>query len=260
MFAFFILHLTRIQIIGVIDLLGGRAVHARGGKRSQYAPVQTAAGVVVDGDPLALAGAYVERFGLRDIYVADLDAIGQGPSQDTLLASIAQLGASVWADAGVTSVAQARGALATGVSRVIVGLETLHSFQDLAGICSTVGGERVAFSLDLRGGIPVLARDAVIPMRTPVDLGAAAAHAGAGTVIVLDLERVGSGAGLDVRLLGAIRRAIPGVTLLAGGGVRGQDDLSRLAAAGCDGALVATALHNGAITYPVRLKPDTTQA
>jgi phosphoribosylformimino-5-aminoimidazole carboxamide ribotide isomerase len=33
--------------------------------------------------------------------------------------------------------------------------------------------------------------------------------------------------------------------LLAGGGVRGYEDLARLADAGCDGALVATALHDG---------------
>jgi uncharacterized protein related to proFAR isomerase len=37
------------------------------------------------------------------------------------------------------------------------------------------------------------------------------------------------------------------VIVLAGGGVRGPDDLSALAAAGCDGALIATALHTGAV-------------
>ena len=35
--------------------------------------------------------------------------------------------------------------------------------------------------------------------------------------------------------------------LLAGGGVAGMEDLRRLAGAGCDGALVATALHSGRI-------------
>ncbi len=41
---------------------------------------------------------------------------------------------------------------------------------------------------------------------------------------------------------------MPGVTLLAGGGVRNADDLRRLKASGCDAALVATALHDGRIT------------
>jgi phosphoribosylformimino-5-aminoimidazole carboxamide ribotide isomerase len=36
--------------------------------------------------------------------------------------------------------------------------------------------------------------------------------------------------------------------VFAGGGIRGFDDLARLAAAGCAGALVASALHDGALS------------
>jgi phosphoribosylformimino-5-aminoimidazole carboxamide ribotide isomerase len=64
-------------------------------------------------------------------------------------------------------------------------------------------------------------------------------------VIVLDLARVGTGAGVDLALMRRVRAAAPHAALFAGGGVRGPDDLSRLADAGCDGALVATALHDG---------------
>jgi uncharacterized protein related to proFAR isomerase len=35
------------------------------------------------------------------------------------------------------------------------------------------------------------------------------------------------------------------VRLLTGGGVSGADDVARLETAGCDGVLVATALHTG---------------
>jgi uncharacterized protein related to proFAR isomerase len=44
-----------------------------------------------------------------------------------------------------------------------------------------------------------------------------------------------------------VRRRLPRLRLLAGGGIAGAEDLARLAAAGCDGALVATALHTGRI-------------
>ena len=40
-------------------------------------------------------------------------------------------------------------------------------------------------------------------------------------------------------------RAVNGDAIAAGGGVRGPEDLGRVASAGCDGALVATALHDG---------------
>jgi len=48
-------------------------------------------------------------------------------------------------------------------------------------------------------------------------------------------------------MLRDLRAALPGVDLIAGGGVRDQADLDRLAAAGANGALVATALHRGVI-------------
>jgi len=65
---------------------------------------------------------------------------------------------------------------------------------------------------------------------------------------VIDLARVGTGRGLDLDLLASVRDATRGSRLLAGGGVRGVEDLARLADVGCDGALVATALHDGRIT------------
>jgi len=241
------LHFKPIRILGVIDLLRGRAVHARGGRRAQYLPVARALGVDIGGDPLALARLYVEHLGLRDLYVADLDAIEGKDPQDALVAAVAHLGPTVWIDAGVTSVASARRALRTGASRVIVGLETLQSFGQLHDVCADVGGERVVFSLDLRGGMPVIAESASISARSPDAIAASAVDAGVSAVIVLDLERVGSAAGVDPSLLGAVRRAVPGVLLLVGGGVRGWDDLLRLDDVGCDGALVATAIQNGAI-------------
>ena len=106
----------------------------------------------------------------------------------------------------------------------------------------------MAFSLDLRDGEPVIATGAngAIPLGEPAHVVASrAANAGVGAVIVLDLARVGTGTGLDVALIARVREAIPGLMLLAGGGVRGYEDLVRLADAGCDGALVATALHDG---------------
>jgi len=236
-----------LSIIPVIDLLRGHAVHARRGRRAEYLPIATAFDVDISGDAIALARLYVERLGLQDVYVADLDAIQGGTPQDALVASIAQLGADVWVDAGITSVAHARQVLGTGPSRVIVGLETLHSFEQLDEICSDVGGERVAFSLDLRGGLPMIAAGAAISTQTPEEIAASAARGGVGAVIVLDLERVGTGAGVDLSLFAAVRRTVPGVMLLAGGGVRGWDDLLRLEDVGCDGALVATALQSGAI-------------
>jgi phosphoribosylformimino-5-aminoimidazole carboxamide ribotide isomerase len=232
-----------LRVIGVVDLLAGRAVHARAGHRALYEPVPSIAGTPIDpGDALALACAYTDGLGLRELYVADLDAILGRTPQQMLVGRLAALGTPLWLDAGISSCGHARRAIAVGATHVVVGLETLSSFDALAGICTAVGGERVAFSLDLRDGAPITSPDG---NPTPHGIAARAAAAGVAAVIVLDLGRVGTGRGLDLEMIVRVREAAPDVILLAGGGVRGLKDLESLAGCGCDGALVATALHDG---------------
>ena len=234
-----------VRIIGVLDLLGGRAVHARAGERDRYQPVRNVAGQPIEpGDALALAGAYLDRMSLSEIYAADLDAILGRKPQDPLIARLAALGAPLWLDAGVASQDRAAQALALGASHVVVGLETLPSWDTLRDISGALGRERVAFSLDLRDGRPIIASDS-IPGEPADRIAARASDAGVGSVIVIDLSRVGTSRGLDLGLIARVRDALPGVTLVAGGGVRGPEDLRRLADAGCDAALVATALQDG---------------
>lgn len=243
--------MAAVRVIGVVDLKAGRAVRARAGARDGYATLTLGAGSplgeVADGDALALARAYRDRLGLAELYAADLDAILGRGSQDVALAALAALGVPLWLDAAVTSAEAARRALTLGAARVVVGLETLPSYDALGDICRAVGGERVAFSLDLRDGTPLVRDDAphAATGEPPAVLAARAAEAGAAAILVIDLARVGTGRGLDLDLLARVRKATPGLTLLAGGGVRGPDDLVRLAACGCEGALVATALQDG---------------
>jgi phosphoribosylformimino-5-aminoimidazole carboxamide ribotide isomerase len=239
-----------VRIIGVIDVLDGVAMHAVRGLRQQYEPVPS-----VGGDPLALARAYT-AMGVHEIYVADLDAIRGNGANDGIASSIATVSQALWLDAGVSSVGRARHALALGAARVVVGLETLSSYAALALVCADIGDDHVAFSLDLMDGVPILLAEGgshrdreahKIILEPPAVMAARAVDAGASAIIVLDLARVGSDEGLDFDLIARIREAVPQVTLVAGGGVRGDDDLARLADAGCDGALVATALQNGAL-------------
>jgi len=235
-----------MRIVGVLDLRNGRAVHARAGDRERYEPVQSVAGeAIVPGDALALAEIYRDRFGLSELYVADLDAIEGRAPQDRLASSLAAVGA-VWLDAGVSSADGARRVLTLGAAHVVVGLETLASWEALDEMCA-VGGARIAFSLDLRDGKP-LGNERVSCGGSVHAVAARAGEAGVASIIVIDLARVGTRGGLDAGLVARVHEAAPHAALLAGGGVRGPDDLARLDDAGCDGALVATALLDGRIT------------
>lgn len=232
-----------MRIVGVIDLKDGRAVHARGGRRTEYAAVSEAAGMVINGDAVKLAGVYRETFGLTDIYVADLDAIASAAPNDGIVQRICRLGGNVIVDSGVATLDEAHRVAATGAHEVVVGLETLPSFDVLRDICRHYP---VTFSLDLHNGIPMSGAGRIDA--SPEDLAREAVAAGARAIIVLDVARVGGTAGPGTEMLNRIRRAVTGAELLAGGGVRGLDDLTLLSRIGCDGALVATALHDGRLT------------
>lgn len=234
-----------MRVIPVIDLKGGVAVHAVRGERERYRPVRSR--LAPGSDPVALTRAVRDRFGLDEVYVADLDAIAGGPGDNADLVAALAREARVMVDAGVADVAEVARLLEVGVARVIVGTETLPGVGALRRLFAALPAAPLVVSLDLRAGA-VLSPD-------PVLAGAASAEealarlvdAGAREAIVLDLARVGSGEGPDVGLLGDLARRFDDVALLAGGGVRDVADLRALAAAGAAGALVATALHGGAI-------------
>jgi phosphoribosylformimino-5-aminoimidazole carboxamide ribotide isomerase len=238
-----------MELIPVLDLAHGAAVQARGGDRVRYAAVTSALTPGIIGDARALLQAYRDLLGARECYVADLDAIQGGELQRKLLRDLAHTGPSggLLIDAGVADSARALEVLRLGAARVVVGLETLRSFDDLDSILADAGPDRVVFSLDLRLGLPVTHPSLPEAQADAVSVAARAVAAGAVMLLVLDLARVGTGGGVDLELLATLRRRFPSQRLLAGGGVGGTPDLERLRQTGCDGALVATALHLGKV-------------
>lgn len=244
-----------MQIIPVLDLTDGVAVHAEGGDRSRYRPVRSALLPGAAGDPVALLRAYREMLGARECYLADLDAIRGGRVQRPLIRELAhldgELSGALLVDAGVALPAQAAELLACGVGEVVVGLETLRAFSDLKTLVEGIGPTRVSFSLDLRLGSPVVHPALYEVLGGPPDalnLARLAVAAGVRGLVVLDLGRVGAGCGVDLELLESLRRRFPAIRLIAGGGVRTRQDLDRMRDIGCDAALAATAIHTGRIT------------
>lgn len=242
-----------MRLIPVMDLARGQAVHARAGDRALYAPVESVLIPGREGDPLALVQAYRDAVGARECYVADLDAIQGGQLQRDLLRAMVRDAApcDLLVDAGAHSPAGVKDVLALGAAAVVIGLESLRSFDLLGAAVAAAATAGVVFSLDLRLGRPVLSAEAAATdagRLEPEELARRAVDAGVEALLVLDVGRVGTGGGVDLELLRRLRRRFPGVRLLAGGGVGGPEDLTRLAEAGCDGALVATALHTGRIS------------
>jgi phosphoribosylformimino-5-aminoimidazole carboxamide ribotide isomerase len=234
-----------LEVIPVLDVCGGVAVHARGGDRAAYRPVRS---ILAEGaDPLVLARAYRDRLGSRSCYLADLDAIAGTPPNLDLVRAVAGEGLSLWVDAGIADTRSARAVLAAGAARAVVALETLRNAEHLATIPAEMPADDLAFSLDLKDGRPV-ARSRELAGLEACDLAALAWEAGYATMILLDLARVGREEGPALTLVEALRSAVPDAHLAVGGGIRGPDDLERLARMGCAAALVGTAVHRRMIS------------
>ena len=232
-----------MRVIPVIDLKRGVAVHAVRGDRERYRPLRSR--IAEGSDPVHLTCAVRERFGLDELYVADLDAIAGGPGSAGVVAALAREG-RVMVDAGTATVATVARLLELGVARVVIGTESLTGAEAFRRLRAELPEAPLVLSLDLRGG-RLVSPDPALSGLTAIEALAPFAEAGAREAIVLDLTRVGSREGPDVTLLGELQARFPDVELLAGGGVRDAADLRALAGAGTSGALVATALHGGAI-------------
>jgi HisA/HisF family protein len=229
-----------MRVVGVVDLVGGVAVHAVRGERERYRPVRGR--LAPSADPVALARGF-SAIGGREVYVADLDAIGGGALQADAIAALAAE-THVIVDAGATRAARVRDLLGLGVARVVVGTETLDDVATLPALAEAAGPDGLVLSLDLRHR-RAISRAPALDGRPALEALDALAAVAPAEVIVLDLARVGTGSGPDVALIAELHAAFPAVELLAGGGVRDADDLRALEAAGAAGALVATALHRG---------------
>ena len=233
-----------MEVIPVLDVLGGVAVHARGGKRAEYRPVRS---VLADGaDPIVLARAYRDCLGARSCYVADLDAIAGAPPSLELARAIADLGLRPWVDAGIRDAATARALLDAGATRVILGLETLPSVDVLDRLTGAIGTESLVFSLDVKGEMPVAASPELAALDA-LDLAAHAYELGSRNLLVLDLDRVGADEGPPLSLAASVQERWANAHVAIGGGVRDGADLERCADAGLAAALVASALHAGRI-------------
>jgi len=234
-----------MRIIPVIDLLGGQVVHAIQGMREQYQPVRS---VLCDSsEPALVARAFREQLGLEELYIADLDAIqaGEQTSHRELIATLArEEGFQVLLDAGVSDELTAQRWLKLGVDKIVIGAETLKSWGALQELPSRLPSEDMIFSLDLRGG-KILSRCPELATLEPVAALAQLQASGWQEIILLDLERVGSGKGVDHELVTRIRAEFPQISLILGGGVTGMEELLALKKLGAAGALMATALHRG---------------
>ncbi len=221
-----------LSLIPVLDLMDGQVVRARAGRRDDYRALTSV--LCRSSRPEAVLDGLLSLYPFQRLYVADLDAIlGRGDHRmtlETLRRRHPEL--ELWVDAGFADCAAALSWQRRGLGRPVLGSESLKASPD-----ARAWPPQSVLSLDFREraflGPEALQHEAE---RWPDE------------VIVMTLARVGVGAGPDLPRLAQLRRRRPDVRLYAAGGVRHAADLAALAAAGAAGVLLASALHDGALS------------
>ena len=232
-------------MIPVIDLLNGAAVHAVGGHRQLYRPVQS---VITDGsEPCRLLRAMQKRLRIAHCYVADIDAIQGRPPHREVLAEMKQTDVTLTVDCGIQNHSDIEPLLELGIDRIVVGSETVCGPDVIRELSHSGHAARLVFSLDMRDGA-LLTPQPEWQDLSALEVALQVAECGITQFIVLDLAAIGTGRGVPtLALCRDLRSRIPQAGIIAGGGVRTASDLCRLEEAGADGALVATAFHNGSL-------------
>ncbi|MGQ9545374.1 MAG: HisA/HisF family protein [Candidatus Bathycorpusculaceae bacterium] len=233
-----------MKVVPVIDILNGVAVHAIRGEREKYKPLKSV--LCKSANPIHIARTF-EAVGFTDLYIADLDAIlGKQPNLNVLKRIRAEVNLNVMVDACINTIERAEKLLETCASSIVIGTETLKELSFVEKALKNFGAERVVVSIDMIEN-EILSMSESIKRHKPAPLAETLQKMGVAKVIILDIKRVGSEQGVNLSLVKEIVERT-NLEVLTGGGIRNITDLEELSKIGVSGALVATALHKGAIT------------
>jgi len=232
-----------MRIIPVIDVKGGVVVHAVAGQREKYKPIKSK--ICPSTDPLEVAKVF-KNIGFKELYLADLDSITGGKPCYTIYQNINKTtNLLLMVDAGVSNIEKFKELLKYGVTKVIVGTETLSDLQFLREVAHSYR-ENLVVSIDLYGR-KLLSLCEEVKNKDPLTVMLSFKDMGVKEFIVLDLSRVGTSKGIDLPFITEVVKNVK-ASILVGGGVKDIHDLLKLRNIGVSGVLVATALHNQRIT------------
>jgi phosphoribosylformimino-5-aminoimidazole carboxamide ribotide isomerase len=218
-----------------MDLLNGSVVHAVKGERLKYKPIQSSM-ICDSSDPFEVLSAVKPR----ELYIADLDHIQDIGDNFEIIKKISGK-TKTMVDIGVKNMDDVQ-KCAEIADTVIIGTETA-SFEVIEYAALEFPG-RINVSIDMKNGY-VLTKDRTMEVR-PEDLVRRMNEIDLKDIIILDLGKVGTSAGIDKIFLREIAK-ISTHNIIVGGGIKDVVDIETLEISGISGALAATALHNGNI-------------
>ena len=226
-------------IYPAIDLYEGKAVRLFQGDYAQM--------TVYREDPLEAALDFKNQ-GAAQMHVVDLEGAKKGTTSN--ISVIRRLkkesGLFVEVGGGIRTMETAAAYLEAGVDRIILGTAAVKDPVFLKALLAAYG-ERIAVGIDLKDGFVAIrgwtqttALEAAAFTRQMAELGVK-------TVICTDIRKDGAMQGPNTQLYRKLRE-IPGMRLIASGGVSGMEDIRSLRKLELYGAIIGKAYYEGKIS------------
>ena len=232
-------------IFPAIDLRDGQVVRLVEGDYDRM--------TVYGNDPLSVAKAYREA-GAEYLHVVDLDAAKDGAQKNLAVIQklAAESGLKLEVGGGVRDEASARRYLDAGVSRVILGSAAIEKPQLMEALARQYPGQ-VAAGVDAKNGFVAIHGWKTVTDIVAYDFAESLPRRGIDTVIYTDISRDGKLQGPNVAAYERLSR-IPGLKIVASGGVSSPEDVGALAKLDLYAAIIGKALYDGRITLEAALK------
>jgi len=225
-----------MKVVPSIDLLGGKVVRLRAGRREDA--------TVYSEEPWAVAAGFAAS-GATLIHLVDLDA-AFGEARHDLSRIVRSAGVPVQVGGGVRTEADVDALFALGAALVVLGTAAVKEPSLAERLCRKHRG-RIVVAVDARDGLVAVEGWTETATVTAVELAALAVRWGAAKILYTDVARDGLRRGPNVEMTARLAASTP-IPVIASGGISSLDDLRALAAAGVPECVVGRALYDGAFT------------
>ena len=229
-----------MHILPAIDLRGGKVVRLEQGR----AEAQT----IYGDDPVAVAESF-HAAGATYLHMVDLDGAFTGELKNLHLVAAVAKSSPLFIElgGGMRNEAAIAKALAAGVDRVVIGTRACESLPFLREVVEKFGAEKIAVGIDAKDGI-VSTKGWTVPSTwTAPDLAHAVQDQGVRTIIYTDISTDGMFTGPNLGALRELASAVPGVKIIASGGVANLEHIQSLHTLGdaIEGVIIGKALYDG---------------
>lgn len=233
--------MAKFEVMPAVDIMGGKCVRLLQGRFD--------AKTTYDEAPASAALRW-EKLGATRLHVVDLDGAKTGKFLNIpIIKDIAsKVKIPIQVGGGLRTKENVEELLGAGIDRVIMGTSVIES-PALVKEMSEKYGERIAVSVDARGGRTAIKGWQLESDRSPADIAAGAKKMGVGRFIYTDISRDGMMEGPNIEGIRAFAGAVKAAVIASGGisSYKDIEEIKKLSAFGIEGCIIGKALYNGAI-------------